>query len=239
MNTENLNLNTEEKITWCPGCMNNIALIAFKKAIKELSDEGKIDHKKIVLVTDIGCNGKIYDYVNLSSVYGLHGRVIPAAMGVKIGQPDLKVIGFAGDGGTYGEGAGHLVSASRHNFPITMLVLNNGVFALTKGQVSPTKDGSDNIAPLSIAHASGAKFLARGTTFFPGQLTDLMKQAIMHEGFSLVDIVQPCIIFNNNSAILRERLEKGETLAKEALTDELQIGKIRTGVFIENQLKTC
>ena len=228
-----MELNTKEKITWCPGCMNNIALISLKKAIKELSEEGKLDHKKIVLVTDIGCNGKIYDYINFSSIYGLHGRVIPAAYGVKIGNPDLKVIGFAGDGGTYGEGMGHLVSASRKDIPISMFVLNNGVFALTKGQTSPTKKDSDNIAPLSIAQAAGAGFLARGTTFFPDQLTFLMKQAIMHDGFSLTDIMQPCIIFNNNSAELRNRLERGETMEKEQLRDELGQGKIHTGIYIE------
>lgn len=213
--------------------MNNIALITFKKAIKELSEEGKIDPKKIVLVTDIGCNGKIYDYVNLSSIYGLHGRVIPAAYGVKIGNPDLKVIGFAGDGGTYGEGMGHLVSASRKDIPISMFVLNNGVFALTKGQASPTKKDSDNVAPLAIAQAAGAGFLARGTTFFPDQLTSLMKQAIMHDGFSLTDIMQPCIIFNNNSTELKNRLERSEMIEKEQLRDELGQGKIHTGIYIE------
>ncbi len=232
MNTT-IDLNTKEKITWCPGCLNNVALIAFKKAIKELGEEGKVDPMKIVLVTDIGCNGKIYDYINLSSIYGLHGRVIPAAYGTKIGNPDLKVIGFAGDGGTYGEGMGHLVSASRKNFPITMFVLNNGVFALTKGQTSPTKKDSDNIAPLAIARAAGAQFLARGTTFFPDQLTILMKEAIMYDGFSLTDIVQPCIIFNNNSTELRERLERVEAMGEEQLSDELKQGKIHTGIYIE------
>jgi len=197
-------LGTAQKPTWCPGCANFVTLAAIKRALSELHSEGSIDLKKTAIVADIGCGAKIYDYINLSAFYSLHGRVIPTAMGIKAGNPDITVIGFGGDGGTYDEGMSHLVHASKSNPNITMIVGNNRVFALTKGQ--PTS--SEITEPLSIAAAAGATFLARGSAFEIDHLVGLMKQAIIHKGFSFLEIIEPCLIFKNDASDISSKTSR-------------------------------
>lgn len=235
MNICNHEFGTQEKITWCPGCFNNSILLSLKKALHDLSAVGTIDPMKIVLVADIGCGGKIYDYVETSAIYALHGRVIPTATGVKLGNPDLTVIGFAGDGGTYNEGLSHFLQASRSNPNITMIVSNNGVFALTKGQPTATKPmEAKPITPLALAYEAGATYLARGSSFDPAGLSTLIKRAILHDGFSVLDVIQPCVIFNNNTVDLRSRFKPlGEEDGVKALRDESSGGEIKTGVLVE------
>ncbi|MDD4931128.1 MAG: thiamine pyrophosphate-dependent enzyme [Candidatus Colwellbacteria bacterium] len=198
-------LTTGERPTWCPGCANFVTLAAIKKALIELHSEGMIDIDKTVIVSDIGCGAKIYDYLNINGFYALHGRVIPTAIGIKVGNPELNVIGFGGDGGTYDEGMSHLVHASRTNPGITMMVANNRVFALTKGQ--STSSDSPITNPLSIAAVSGAGFIARGSSTDLDHLSSLMKEAISHKGFSLLEIMQPCIIFRNDGVDIAEKME--------------------------------
>lgn len=236
MNVCNHNFGTGEKITWCPGCFNSSILLSLKKALHDLAVEGVIDPMKVVLVADIGCGGKIYDYIETSAVYALHGRVIPTATGVKIGNPDLTVIGFAGDGGTYNEGLGHFLQASRLNPDVTMIIANNGVFALTKGQPTATGDLSGRtVNPLSLAYEAGASFLARGSSFDPIGLSVMIKRAILHKGFSVLDIIQPCIIFNDNTVDLRKKIKpfNGSDSTRDALRDSNSSGEIRTGVIFE------
>ena len=199
-------LKTNEIITWCPGCLNFGILQAVKEAIAELNIAGST-----AMVTGIGCHAKIYDYLNLKGFYGIHGRVLPIAFGIKLGNPDLKVIGFGGDGDTYAEGMEHFVHNCRYNTDITMMVHNNQVFSLTTGQFTPTtekgfKDGSSPLGlaespinPLVLAMEAGATFVARAYALEVSHLKDLMKRAINHKGFSFIDILQPCIVYHKYS----------------------------------------
>ena len=122
---------------WCPGCGNFAILSAIKSVLTELQSES-LPLQKVVLVSGIGQHAKIVDYLNLNSFYSLHGRVTPAASGIKIAKPELQVIGFAGDGDAYGEGIEHLIFAAKRNIDITMLIHDNRVYALTTGQSTPT-----------------------------------------------------------------------------------------------------
>ena len=173
---------TKEKNTWCPGCTNFGVLQAAGQAIAELGLA-----KKTAIVTGIGCHAKIYDYLNLKAFYGLHGRVLPIAFGIKLGNPDLSVIGFGGDGDTYAEGMEHFIHNCRYNADLTMLVHNNQVFSLTTGQFTPTTEkgfkGSSSplglneppLNPLVLALAAGATFVARGYALQTSHLKDLIK----------------------------------------------------------------
>ena len=120
---------TKEVNTWCPGCPNFGILHSFKEALSELANEGRLVPKDTALVAGIGCHGKIFDYVNLNGFNGLHGRVLPVCLGIKLGNPNLTVIGFGGDGDTFDEGVSHFVHACRYNANITMIVHTNQVFA--------------------------------------------------------------------------------------------------------------
>ena len=129
-----MNLDAKNEMTWCPGCYNFLILASVKKALTELG----LDRSKIAIVTGIGCHGKIYDYLNTRGIYGLHGRVLPTAMGIKLADPSLTVIGFAGDGDTYAEGMEHFIHAGRYNTNMTLIVHDNQSFSLTTGQATPT-----------------------------------------------------------------------------------------------------
>lgn len=215
-------LKTKEEITWCPGCPDFGILGAFQQAILELVSEKKIEKKDLVIVAGIGCHGKIFDYLNLSGFYGLHGRALPVALGIKMANRNLKVIVFAGDGDTYSEGMEHFIHICRYNPDLTLIVHNNQVFALTVGQVTPTSEegfkGSSTplgskerpLNPLVLALESGASFVARGFAVDVFHLKDLIKEAILHEGFSFLDVLQPCIVFHNVIPFLKDNVYKIE-----------------------------
>ncbi len=194
--------------------MNFTTLAVLKKSLRKLDEEGKISLKKTVLVTDIGCGAKIYDYINVSAVYALHGRVLPVASGIKAANPELTVIGFGGDGGTYSEGMNHLIHSSRRNVGITMVVGNNRVFALTKGQ--PTATSADTagvpVDGVNLAREAGATFAVRMSALDPEGLGNALETAIAHKGFSLVEIIQPCLIFKNDIEKIREETERIRSL---------------------------
>lgn len=211
-------LKTYAKNTWCPGCGNFGIELAFSKAIDELIKEGKIKKENIVILAGIGCHGKIVDYLNLNSFYSLHGRVIPPATGIKIANPNLTVICFVGDGDAYSEGLEHLIFAAKRNVDLTVIVHNNRVFALTVGQFTPTspfgfkgkstpKGSKENpFNPLELMLSSGATFIARGFSGNPSQLKEIIKEAILHQGFSLIDVLQPCLSFYNTLEFYRQRV---------------------------------
>lgn len=245
------NLETKNENTWCPGCSNFIVKSIVQKAISQL------DYKKeeYCMVTDIGCSSKIYDYLNLSGINGIHGRAIPTAEGVKIGNPNMKVIGFAGDGGTYAEGIEHFIHSCRNNINFTLLVLNNEVFALTIGQPTPTtetgfKDKTTPagvvekpLNPIALALISGASFVARMNPFDVQNSVDILKQAITHKGFSYIDVIQPCIKFHNISDLIRQKAYKISSTSREnalKLSEEHlgHEGKIPYGIFYQNEEKT-
>lgn len=195
----------EYKTAWCPGCGNFPLLSAVKKA---LVNRGLEPHQ-VLFVSGIGQAAKAPHYLRANVFNGLHGRSVPVATGAKLANPNLVVIAESGDGCVYGEGGNHFLSAIRRNVDITLLVHNNQVYGLTKGQASPTSDQGfitkaqpDGVLhapfnPLAIAIAMHAGFVARGYVGLEEHLVDVIVQAIGHRGFSLVDVLQPCVSFNS------------------------------------------
>ncbi len=231
-------LETKHKITWCPGCPNYLIKQALQTAITNLTQQG-CQKESFVIVTDIGCNSKIYDYLDLSAFYGLHGRAIPTGFGVKVGNPKLNVLVIAGDGGTYNEGLDHFIHACRYNINLTLLVHNNGIFSLTTGQASATTEPGfvekthpfgvqeEALNPISLALESGASFAARASALDVNQMAAIIEQGIKHPGFSFIDILQPCLVYHNFSNLLKENTY---TL-KNPLPLEKAIAESRKGYF--------
>lgn len=217
-----VDLKSKYEISWCPGCTNFGILTASLQAIHELIEEGKLDRKDVVITSGIGCAGKIGDYVNVNSFIGLHGRALPLGVGIKLGNPKLKVIVFQGDGDTYNEGLEHFISACKENSDVTLIVHNNQVFALTTGQHTFTTEpgykskslGSEvfekPLNPIALALISGATFVARGYALWIDHLKYIIKEAILHKGFSFIDVIQPCITFHNTRSYYESRMYKLE-----------------------------
>src|SRR3989344_2920756 len=201
-----INLSALTKPTWCPGCYNFQILAAIKNVISEQINNGK-KKEDFAIVTGIGCHAKLFDYINLNGLNSLHGRVLPTCLGIKIGNPNLTVLGFSGDGDAYAEGIEHLVHTARYNPNVMYVVHNNQVFALTVGQPTPTteigfrdKTTPDGVKiqplnPLRVMLASGASFVAR-TFAEVKQLEYVFKEGIKHNGFSFIEVLQPCLIFH-------------------------------------------
>ena len=193
-----------EDPTWCPGCGNYAIFDSLKNAALSLN----INPEQMVIVTGIGCHGRFNNYFNAYGFHGLHGRVLPAATGIKLVNPSLKVVGVSGDGDAYSIGIGHFIHALRRNISITYLVVDNRIFALTQGQTAPTfrmgfvsrstPYGSKEL-PLDgpqLALAAGGTFIARGFSGNPKHLADLIEKGMEHKGFALIDILSPCVVQN-------------------------------------------
>jgi len=239
---------------WCPGCGNFGILNALKKALVELD----IEPHKALMVSGIGQAGKLPHYTRGNVLNVLHGRTLPAAAGAKIANPELVVIAVGGDGDGYGEGGNHFLHSVRRNHNITYLVHNNQVYALTKGQASPTSDvgfvtkttpqgASTPLNSLAVAIASGGTFVARGFSGDIDHLTGLIKSGIQHRGFALIDILQPCVSFNrqNTFAWYKERVYRLEETGYEptnrsaALEKSLEWGeRIPIGVLYRQERPT-
>ena len=201
-------LATESTNTWCPGCGNFSILGAMRAVLAELDGEG-YPLENVVLVSGIGCHAKIVDYLNVNSFYSLHGRTIPAATAIKIANPDLKVICFSGDGDSLAEGLDHLIFAAKRNIDITLILHDNRVYGLTTGQYTPTSPTGFRgrstpggtvekpLNPLELMLTSGATYIARGYSHGIEQLQRLIKEAVLHRGFSFVDVLQVCVSYNN------------------------------------------
>jgi len=189
---------------WCPGCGNFSIIEALKNALEIL---GKKPHE-VLVVGGIGQAAKTPQYINTNGFCGLHGRALPAAVGAKLANMDLTVIVHTGDGDSYGEGGNHFIHNIRRNVDITHFVHDNQIYGLTKGQASPTTGlghvtevqvvGNVNppLNPVLVAIALGAGFVARAFSGEKEHLTSIMVEAIKHKGYSLVDILQPCVSFN-------------------------------------------
>ena len=210
---------SEVPIAWCPGCGNFAILRAVKESLLSL----QIEPHRLLFVSGIGQGPKLPHYTRGNVFNGLHGRTLPAATGAKLANHELTIIGIDGDGGAYGEGLNHLLAAMRRNIDITYLAHNNQVYGLTKGQASPTSDTGfvtkttplgaiQSLNPLALALASNVSFLARGFAGDVEHLSGLIKAGIEHHGFSLVDILQPCVSFNRHNTFqwYRERVYKVE-----------------------------
>ncbi len=191
-------------IAWCPGCGNFAILKILKAALAELD----IDPHNLVVVSGIGQAAKAPQYFNTNFFNGLHGRSLPAATAIKVANPELTVIAESGDGCMYGEGGNHFMSAIRRNTDITVIVHNNMVYGLTKGQASPTSQPgfktpvqvegviSYPFNPLTVAIALDASFVARASVTDPDGMKEIIKKALTHKGFALVDVFQTCVSFN-------------------------------------------
>lgn len=197
----------ETDIAWCPGCGNFPILNILKLALSELD----IVPEDVVLCSGIGQAAKTPHYLRVNYFNGLHGRALPPAIAIKTTQPKLTVIAESGDGDTYGEGGNHFMHTIRRNPDITNIVHNNMIYGLTKGQASPTSErGLKNpiqpegvivepFNPIAVALACGATFVGRA---FAGDVMgakEVVKAAILHKGYALVDVFQPCVVFNKQN----------------------------------------
>lgn len=206
--------------TWCPGCGNFAIWSSIKKG---LADTG-YPQEKIVVFYDVGCSGNMSSFNNYYGFHTLHGRAIPTSVGTKLANHDLKILVVIGDGGCYGEGGTHFINLMRGNHDITVLVHNNHRYSLTTGQTSPTTDKGaktkstpegaieEPFNPIAVALSNHASFVAREFAPDIGRLAARITQAIKHPGFSLIDTLQPCPVFNPNQSPqwYRERLVKLE-----------------------------
>ncbi|HDZ62309.1 MAG TPA: 2-oxoacid:ferredoxin oxidoreductase subunit beta [Nitrospirae bacterium] len=193
-----------KKPAWCPGCGNFGILTAFKNAMVDLG----IEPHQLTVVSGIGQSGKFPHYIKCNTFNGLHGRTLPVATGIRLANHEMLVAAFAGDGDCYGEGGNHLIHAIRRNVNVKLFVHDNQVYGLTKGQASPTTmEGvktknqpfgvfSEQLNPMALAVALDCSFVARGFSGDTDHLSGLIKEAVNHKGFTLVDILQPCVTFN-------------------------------------------
>jgi len=189
---------------WCPGCGNFAMLKAFKQALAEL----EIRPEELALISGIGQSGKFPHYVKCNTFNGIHGRTLPVATGIRLANQKLTVVATAGDGDCYGEGGNHLLAAWRRNPDLTLVVHNNQIYALTKGQASPTTDLGHKtllqprgvpyppLHALALAVAQECSWVGRGFAGRGEHLTGLYKQALSHKGFALLEVLQPCVSFN-------------------------------------------
>jgi 2-oxoglutarate ferredoxin oxidoreductase subunit beta len=236
-------------IAWCPGCGNFPILETLKETLSELN----IKPEELVLVSGIGQAAKTPQYLQCNYFNGLHGRALPPAWSIKVTNPTLTVIVESGDGCSYGEGGNHFIHTIRRNPNITQIVHNNFVYGLTKGQASPTSrcgfttpvqvDGVilDPLNPLTIAIGLDASFVARTFAGDKKHMNEMMKQAITHKGYALLDILQPCVSFNkvNTYKWFKDRvyyLEKSHDPydRAEALNRASENDKFPLGIFYKH-----
>lgn len=245
---------TSTETAWCPGCGNYAILETLTGVLNQL----ETPPHQVVLVGGIGQAAKTNQYVTANGFSGLHGRSLPAAVAIKIANDKLTVIVNTGDGDSYGEGGNHFIHNIRRNVDITHFVHDNQIYGLTKGQPSPTSDSCDlshktnacNMSapfnPLLIAIATGATFVARSFSGDKEHLAKIMHAAIKHQGYSLVDILQPCVSFNkiNTFAYYKKRVKPLDesydaTNKLAALEKAMEFGEtIPIGILYQEQSPT-
>ena len=185
---------------WCPGCGIGSEVNSFAEAVKRSG----IDPKKLVVVSGIGCTGRVAGYVNFDSIHTTHGRAIPVATGVKLANPELTVVVFSGEGDLSGIGGNHLIHAARRNMDLVVICNNNFTYGMTGGQVTPTTPGSAVASttpygnyeyPFSLPFlmdAAGATYIARWTSMHSRNVTQSIEEALLRKGFSFIEVVSPC-----------------------------------------------
>lgn len=206
---------SDSRPIWCPGCGNFAVLSATSKAFAALA----LAPEQIVMVSGIGCSSRIPYLFRTYGVHGLHGRSIPLATGVKLARPDLTVVVFGGDGDLLSIGTNHLIHAARRNIDITVVLMDNQIYGLTKAQFSPTTvQGQISrsspygkmepaLNPVLLALTTGATFVARSFSGRPQQIADLLAAAIRHKGFSFLHVLSTCREWNDRSAYYKEHAE--------------------------------
>lgn len=203
---------------WCPGCGIGTVVTSFAEALKKCD----LDLDKVAVVSGIGCTGRVAGYVKLDSFHTTHGRAIPYATGLKLANPDLKVVVFSGDGDLFGIGGNHFIHAARRNMDLTVICVNNFNYAMTGGQVAATtpKTANASTAPYGnfegsfnlpyLAEASGATYIARWTALHMRRVTGSMQEALNRKGFSFIEVITPCVTLYAR----RNRLGDGLNLMK-------------------------
>ena len=237
---------------WCPGCGNYGVLAAVRAALADLG----FRRENVVAVAGIGCHGRMTEYLDVNAFHAIHGRAVPVAEGVKLANPKLTVLVHTGDGDAYAIGLSHLLHAARRNVGIKVLVHNNMVYALTTGQAGPTTPrglktrstpyGSveEPFNPLLLLLASGATFVARGFSDDVQHLKELVKRAILHKGFAVIDVIQPCVTFYDARQWFKERAYKLEDESHDpsdfraALEKSLETERVPLGVIYEVEKPT-
>jgi 2-oxoglutarate ferredoxin oxidoreductase subunit beta len=204
---DKVDFSSDQEVRWCPGCGDYSILAQVKKVLPEL-DMPKED---IVFVSGIGCSSRFPYYLDTYGIHGIHGRAPAIASGIKLANPKLKVFIITGDGDGLSIGGNHLIHLCRRNIDVTMLLFNNRIYGLTKGQYSPTSEKGkitksspfgaleNPFNPIKMAMAAGATFVARSIDREPKHLVEIIRMAAAHKGTSFVEIYQNCNIFNDGA----------------------------------------
>ncbi|HOV88298.1 MAG TPA: 2-oxoacid:ferredoxin oxidoreductase subunit beta [Syntrophobacteraceae bacterium] len=237
---------------WCPGCGNGILLGSLIRAI----DRTGYEKDQIVLVSGIGCSGRLTVYVDFNTLHTTHGRALTFATGVKLARPELQVIVVMGDGDATAVGGNHFIHAARRNLNLTAIIVNNQIFGMTGGQYSPTTpygarattalygniEHTFSIAELAVT--AGASMVARGTVYHAAMLDDLIEKAILKKGFSVVEVISHCHTqygqrnrLGGAVEMLRAQKEAAVRVEKAgAMTEEELKGKFTVGVLVDRDL---
>lgn len=249
---------TEAKPIWCPGCGDFAVLAAMYNSFSELD----MDPTKTVIVSGIGCSSRLPVFIKSYGFHTVHGRTLPVATGVKMANPDLTVIVTGGDGDAFAIGGGHIPHAARRNVDITYIVMDNFIYGLTKGQTSPTTGSQsglghgfkltttsphgqyeDPLNPMAMMLVYGASFVARGYSSKPKQLTQLYNAAIRHRGFSFIQVLSPCVVFNKtydeiDAAIIPLEGQHDTSDFKAAMNLALDTQTEHLGIIYQNEKPT-
>ncbi|MFC1798418.1 2-oxoacid:ferredoxin oxidoreductase subunit beta [Thermodesulfobacteriota bacterium] len=234
---------------WCPGCGHGIVLNGMLRAVEDLG----LSKNEIVMVSGIGCSSRISGYVDFHTLHTLHGRALAFATGVKMSRPELNLIVPMGDGDALAIGGNHFIHAARRNMDLTALVMNNRVYGMTGGQYSPLSgygtsattapytniDHDFDVVELSVA--AGASFVARTTTYHVKQIRDIIKQAILHEGFSVVEIMSQCPTYfgrknRSGTAVDMMKSFKDNTTPIGSKAKKENPDLIERGIFVQKEL---
>jgi len=234
---------------WCPGCGHGIVLNGLLRAVEKLG----MSKNEIVMVSGIGCSSRISGYVDFHTLHTLHGRALAFATGVKLSRPELNLIVPMGDGDALAIGGNHFIHAARRNIDMTAIVMNNRTYGMTGGQYSPLSGygTSATTAPytnidhdfdiVQLAIAAGATFVARTTTYHVHQVADMIQRAILHEGFSVVEVMSQCPTYFGR----KNRVGNAVDMMEQYKTDTTPIGSkakkenpglIERGIFVEKEL---
>lgn len=194
---------SEQKPIWCVGCGDHSVLNSLSKGLAQL----ELPREQVAIISGIGCSSRLPAYTSVYGFHGIHGRALPIASGLKIARPELTVLAVSGDGDCFSIGTNHFIHACRRNIDMTLIVMDNHIYGMTKGQVSPTTEigNSDKLSahntdirplqPLALALISGASYIARAYSGEPKQLTDILVEAIAHPGFSFVHVLCECVTY--------------------------------------------
>ncbi|MBW2571929.1 MAG: 2-oxoacid:ferredoxin oxidoreductase subunit beta [Deltaproteobacteria bacterium] len=234
---------------WCPGCGHGTVLNSLLRAVSQLG----MSKNEIVMVSGIGCSSRISGYVDFHTLHTLHGRALAFATGIKLSRPELNLIVPMGDGDALAIGGNHFIHAARRNIGLTAIVMNNRIYGMTGGQYSPLS-GHGTLATtapyanidyafdtVELATAAGASFVARSTTYHVQHLAKILKQAILHEGFSVVEVLTQCPTYFGR----KNRLGSAADMMEDYKNNTTPIGSkakkenpdlIERGVFVQKEI---